>query len=206
MILTLQRRGEVVGMRWDELSPDLAIWTLPASRTKNRRRHIVHLASEARAIIGSQPRFADCPLVFTTTGRGPIRKYSAAKKRLDGLAAAERREAGIRPAELPPWHLHDFRRTGATAMAALGVLSDVADRILNHQASSTNSGVKGVYQVHAFSAEREERCGFGPPMSLQGAATPVIKALANNGLAGPARPSSIFLLSDGEREILEFSQ
>lgn len=40
-------------------------------------------------------------------------------------------------------------------MARLGVASDVADRILNHQASSTNSGVKAVYQVHSFATERE---------------------------------------------------
>lgn len=145
MILTLQRRGEVVGMQWSELAPDLAVWTLPASRTKNRKRHVVHLVPEARAIIGAQPRFADCPLVFSTSGRSQISGFSVAKRRLDTLAAAERREAGTKPAALPAWHLHDVRRTGATAMAALGVLSDVADRILNHQASSTNSGVKGVY-------------------------------------------------------------
>jgi integrase len=156
LILTLQRRGEVVGMKWEELSPDLSLWTMPAGRTKNRKRHIVHLAPEARAIIGAQPRFADCPLVFTTTGKGPIRKFSQVKRRLDANATAERREAGMRPAELPPWHLHDLRRTGVTGMAAIGILTDVADRILNHQATSSTGGVKGVYQVHAFSAEREE--------------------------------------------------
>jgi integrase len=41
LILTGQRREEVGGMRHDELSPDLAAWTIPAARTKNRKTHIV---------------------------------------------------------------------------------------------------------------------------------------------------------------------
>jgi integrase len=35
LILTGQRRGEVAGMAWRELSDDLTIWSLPAVRTKN---------------------------------------------------------------------------------------------------------------------------------------------------------------------------
>ncbi|WP_276318134.1 hypothetical protein [Rhodovarius crocodyli] len=41
---------------------------------------------------------------------------------------------------MPAWRIHDFRRTGVTAMARLGVLPDVADRILNHAASATTHG------------------------------------------------------------------
>lgn len=156
LILTLQRRTEVAGMRWSEISEDLTLWTLPAARTKNAQRHIVHLTSEARAILTILPRFPNSDLVFTTTGKTGVSGFSKAKARLNELAAQERREAKIRPVEIPDWHLHDLRRTGVTTMARLGIPSDVADRILNHQASSTNSGVKGVYQVHSFAAEREE--------------------------------------------------
>lgn len=38
LILTGQRRDEVAGIQWEELSPDLATWTIPGSRTKNGRR------------------------------------------------------------------------------------------------------------------------------------------------------------------------
>ena len=44
LLLTAQRRDEVTGMRWSEMSTDLAIWTIPKERAKNRRAHIVHLA------------------------------------------------------------------------------------------------------------------------------------------------------------------
>jgi Arm DNA-binding domain len=40
LLLTGQRRGEVGGMRWDELSEDGSTWTLPASRAKNARAHV----------------------------------------------------------------------------------------------------------------------------------------------------------------------
>ncbi len=48
MILTLQRREEVAGMRWSEIADDMSRWTLPGSRMKNGKPHDVHL-SEAGA-------------------------------------------------------------------------------------------------------------------------------------------------------------
>ena len=38
LLLTGQRRGEVAGMTWGEISNDLVIWTLPGERTKMARR------------------------------------------------------------------------------------------------------------------------------------------------------------------------
>ena len=43
-ILTLQRREEVAGMQWSEISDDFSTWTIPSSRMKNGRPHDVHLA------------------------------------------------------------------------------------------------------------------------------------------------------------------
>jgi integrase len=48
LLLTGQRRGEVGGMRWDELrelGTDRATWELPPARTKNSRSHLVPLTS-----------------------------------------------------------------------------------------------------------------------------------------------------------------
>ena len=41
LILTGQRRGEVAGMNWGEISDDLATWTMPGERTKNGVAHVV---------------------------------------------------------------------------------------------------------------------------------------------------------------------
>jgi integrase len=62
LILTGQRRSEVSAMRWEELSSDLATWTIPSQRTKNRRAHVVPLSQPARDLLHSVPRFNE--LVF----------------------------------------------------------------------------------------------------------------------------------------------
>ncbi|HET8920401.1 MAG TPA: integrase arm-type DNA-binding domain-containing protein, partial [Xanthobacteraceae bacterium] len=43
LILTGQRRVEIGGMSWDEFNRDSGTWTLPGSRSKNRREHALPL-------------------------------------------------------------------------------------------------------------------------------------------------------------------
>jgi integrase len=168
LCLTLQRREEVAGMCWSELAEDLSVWTLPAERAKNSRAHLVHLAPAARAILAGLPRLEGCDLVFPTSRRnapapkeGEARRftsisgYSAMKRRLDTAITKARAKAGTKPAELPDWRLHDFRRTGVTRLAELGVPPHVADRLLNHVQGAIK-GVAAVYQRHDFAAERQE--------------------------------------------------
>jgi integrase len=51
LILTGQRRGEVAGMTWGEISDDLRIWTMPGHRTKNGVPHMVPLSGPARDLL-----------------------------------------------------------------------------------------------------------------------------------------------------------
>jgi integrase len=158
MILTLQRKGEVTGMGWSELSPDCATWTIPARRAKNGRAHSVHLVQPARAILRAIPRQhdadgAEIDLVFTTTGKTAVSGFKSGarilrRKVLHGAAHAD---------ETPPaidWTLHDFRRTGVSKMAELGIAPHIADRILNH-VTGTIRGVMATYQRYDFKAERQ---------------------------------------------------
>jgi integrase len=163
LILTLQRRGEVAGMRWDELAPDLSTWTIPGHRTKNDKAHIVHLAPAARTVLRQVKRTKGAQLVFTTTGDTPISAFTRARARLaeaiDEARALSAEAAGTKPppkrAKKPDrgWTLHDLRRTGVTKLAALGIPPYVADRVLNH-VQGTIRGVAAVYQRHEFLAER----------------------------------------------------
>jgi integrase len=158
-ILTLQRREEVAGMRWSELSSCLNLWTIPADRMKNRRPHDVHLPQPAREILRKLPRQAGSDLVFTTTGKTPISGYSKAKAQLDAAIlkaqAKEAEETGRKPAALVPWRLHDMRRTGVSRLAAMGFDSIVADKLLAHKPAKLK-GVASVYQRHDFAAERRK--------------------------------------------------
>ncbi len=156
LILTLQRRGEVAGMRWAELTPDLSVWTIPGTRSKNRKAHIVHMAEPARAILRGVPRADGQRLVFTTNNLTPVSGFSKAHGDLKAAIAKQRPAVpkGRTPPAAPYWHWHDFRRTGVTGLARLGYAVHVADRLLNHVQGSIK-GVMAVYQRHEFLKERE---------------------------------------------------
>jgi integrase len=139
LALTGQRREEVARLQWEELDLARGIWTIPKSRTKNAKAHVVHLSGEALAAVKRADQRG--PLVFSLLGTKPFQKFSKAKRELDQLSGV----AG--------WRLHDLRRTCVSGMARLGVAPHVADKILNHQAG-TISGVAAVYQRHEFLAER----------------------------------------------------
>ena len=51
LVLTGQRREEVAGMTWAELSDDFSTWTIPASRAKNGATHIVPLSAPAQDLL-----------------------------------------------------------------------------------------------------------------------------------------------------------
>jgi integrase len=141
LAITGQRREEVAGMRWDELDLARRIWTLPKSRTKNAKEHIVHLSEQSINVL----MWADKrgPFVFSVLGTKPYNEFSRSKRHLDNLSG------------VTGWRLHDLRRTCVSGMAKLGVAPHVADKVLNHQAG-TISGVAAVYQRHEFMSERRQ--------------------------------------------------
>ncbi|WP_029604974.1 tyrosine-type recombinase/integrase [Kozakia baliensis] len=166
LTLTLQRRSEVAGMRWEEISSEEETWTVPADRAKNGKAHIVHLSKPALDLLHDLPRLLTAegnpsPFVFTSTARSPISGFSDAKERLDELMLADpilypsvAQKAGKKPpSPAPRWTLHDLRRTGVTAMARLGIGPHIADMTLNH-VQGTIKGVAAVYQRHHFLKER----------------------------------------------------
>jgi integrase len=141
LALTGQRRDEVARMSWDEVDLDRRIWTLPATRTKNDKPHIVQLSDSAVLVIGGQPRLGT--FVFSRNGATAVGDFSHQKRRLDALCGVS------------DWRLHDLRRTTVSGMARLGVTPHVADKILNH-VGGTISGVAAVYQRHEFLKERRD--------------------------------------------------
>jgi integrase len=141
LALTGQRREEVAGLRWEELDLAQRVWTLPKSRTKNAKAHVVHLSEQSIAVLQRTDQRG--PYVFSQLGTKPFPEFSRAKRRLDQLSG------------VTGWRLHDLRRTCVSGMARLGIAPHVADKILNHQ-SGTISGVAAVYQRHEFLSERQE--------------------------------------------------
>ena len=140
LALTGQRREEVARLSREELDLEQRIWTIPKSRTKNAKAHVVHLSEQSIDVLERARRRG--PLVFSPLGTKPFQEFSRAKSVLDQLSGVS------------GWRLHDLRRTCVSGMARLGVAPHVADKVLNHQ-SGTISGVAAVYQRHEFLPERQ---------------------------------------------------
>jgi integrase len=150
-ILLGQRREEIAAMRWSELDPTLTLWMLPATRTKTNVQHQVPIAPAVRAFLKSLPRIeGEAGYVFTVTGKTPISGFSKAKANLDIAIAALNDGTPI-----PPWRLHDFRRTLASGMARLGVALPVIEKVLAHRSGSF-SGIVSVYQHYNFREEMQQ--------------------------------------------------
>jgi integrase len=141
LLLSGCRLNEVAGMRWDELDGD--VWTIPASRTKNGRPHVVPLNKLVLDLIASIHRRENSEFAFTTTGRSPVSGWSKTKIRLDKAMN-----------NTAPWRLHDLRRTAATGMAELGIAPHIVEAALNH-VSGAKAGVAGTYNRAAYSQEKK---------------------------------------------------
>jgi integrase len=150
LILTGQRRGEVAGMRWDELDLAAGTWSLPGERTKNRQPHVVPLPAEAVALLRTVKRRAGAVFVFEGPRGTAVSGFGKVKGRLDA-ALADAAQASGRTAL--PWVLHDLRRTLATGLQRLGVRLEVTEAVLNH-VSGSRSGIVGVYQRHGWELEK----------------------------------------------------
>jgi integrase len=151
-LLTAQRRGEVLGMRWSELDLDGAWWILPAERTKNGLAHRVALAPQAIQILRKlrtdqekkrrQERKAETTAaiyVFPSPRAGHIRN-------LQKIMPTVRTDSGVE------FRYHDLRRTAASLMAGIGISRLVVSKILNH----VERGITAVYDRHSYDADKRD--------------------------------------------------
>lgn len=124
-LLTLQRRGEVAGIQFQEIDWKAKLWTIPGPRTKNKKGpHTVPLSDLSIEIL--KQAYTGRGSGFAFAGRNgealdphvPTRAFARlnASLGIDGLT------------------VHDLRRTGATLLTSerLNVMGEIVSRILNH--------------------------------------------------------------------------
>jgi integrase len=110
ILLTAQRPGEVLSMRWRDLERDSRgwWWNLPAELTKTNRAHRVPLSSQALAVVEAlRPLTGSTEWVFASRADG---------KRLTWLSHSSARLRGW--SGLEHFTPHDLRRTAATWLGA----------------------------------------------------------------------------------------
>jgi integrase len=135
LLLTCARRNEVAGMQWREIND--GVWTLPGARNKAKVDLVRPLSKAALALL--PPRGDDDQFVFSHVPDRPFKGHASTKRLVD-------KKSGV-----TGWRLHDLRRTARTLLSRAGVNTDHAERCLGH----VIGGVRGVYDRHAFFAEKK---------------------------------------------------
>jgi integrase len=133
-LITAQRGGEVIDMRWQDVDLVDAWWTIPAERAKNGLPHRVPLSAMAATIIAARLATANAKAVYVFAGiRGKNHRHGL----LEGAGLVN-----VRP--------HDFRRTAASMMASGGIPRLTIAKILNH----VDSSITAVYDRHSYDPEK----------------------------------------------------
>jgi integrase len=138
LLLTGQRRDKVAGMQREDVED--GVWTIAAAAREKTSAGSLRLPPAVLDVIDAQPRIVGNPYVFAGRGSGPFNSFSQRKDELDTRL------------KIPPWVLHDLRRTAKTLMARAGVRPDISERVLGH----TIKGVEGVYDQHDYSDEKAD--------------------------------------------------
>jgi integrase len=129
LMVTGQRRGEVIGIEKTELSladKDDAWWTIPGSRTKNGLPHRVPLTELALAVLQDALNASgDSPFVFPSgKTEGAIRPDAVTKQLQRTCRKMEPKIEGLGP--------HDIRRTVGTTLRKMGVSVEDRSYVFNH--------------------------------------------------------------------------
>jgi integrase len=125
LLLTGQRLGETSRMAWVDVDLDAAVWTMPATDTKNRTAHRVPLSKTVKAILDARDERAakSAAYVFPSSPSGESSVLVWSKRTAKAISAA----VGFR------FTAHDLRRTVATGLGELGIPQDVIGLVLNHR-------------------------------------------------------------------------
>ncbi len=156
VLLLLQRRGEIAGMRVDELDLDRGLWLIPGERMKSGRPHLVPLPPLAVTLIREALELAKFGREDQPQTVFPARGNPAKSIRADSVTHALTELYGA--LEIEGATVHDLRRTGSTALTSerLGVSPFIRSQVLGH-ASDTGGGSavsSAHYDANTYIAEK----------------------------------------------------
>jgi integrase len=139
LLLTTQRLGAVLGMRWDDIDEN-GVWTIPSEDREKPNAGTLRLPRLALGIINAQPKLGDNPYVFAASrGDGPMNSFSKTKRAFD-------KRCGV-----TDWAMHDCRRVARSLMSRAGVRPDIAERTLGHV---VGGDIAQVYDRHEYATEK----------------------------------------------------
>lgn len=147
-LLTLVRKSELLRAKWEHIDFDSRIWLIPETKADSATGHsremvvymsdqVIEIFKELKAIAGNEP------FVFVGRKSGTHISHNA-------FNTAQK--AALALTDLPPFTVHDLRRTASTHLNEQGFNSDAIEACLNH----TAKGVRGIYNKAKYEKERTE--------------------------------------------------
>ncbi|MEE8506109.1 MAG: integrase family protein [Kiloniellales bacterium] len=139
-LLTAQRREKLASLKWADVTID-GTWNIPTEDREKGNGGTLVLPEMAQAIIRARPRVN----AYVFAGRdGPFTSFAHGKRALDAKVAKRLGEP------LPPWTLHDLRRSARSLLARAGVSTEIAERIMGHARPS----IEATYNLHSHEQEK----------------------------------------------------
>lgn len=160
LLLTLARKGELLGAQWKEIDLEAGTWEVPAEKSKSHLVHVVYLSERARAIFGILwPLNAERP--------GAAHSHSGTRRLSPDDYVLPSQNSSTQPmAEttlnkaiarvgwgMPKFVPHDLRRTASTILNEKRYDADAIEKALNH---AVRPGVRGIYNKAQYADERKQ--------------------------------------------------
>jgi integrase len=141
LLLSGQRRSNVAEARSDQISDGQ--WIIPGAEMKHKRDHLVPVTAGLSDLFGQGDGF----LFSSDGGKTSFSGFSKCKRALERKIAKLRKGDGRKP--MPPWRLHDLRRTARSILSRY-TTPDHAERVIGH----VIAGVRGVYDLYEYADEK----------------------------------------------------
>ncbi|MEN3261377.1 integrase arm-type DNA-binding domain-containing protein [Sodalis endosymbiont of Spalangia cameroni] len=142
------RKMELCAAKWSEFDFENTIWSLPENRSKTSESIDIPLSSIVIKWLHELKVFScNSPWILPARLMSDSKNPHIAENTLNLALSKIRADM---PPDVPPFTVHDFRRTARTHLAALGIDPIVAERCLNH----TIKGIEGIYNRHQYLNER----------------------------------------------------
>lgn len=145
LLVTGQRRGELILGKWENVDLEKLRWTIPASLSKNGKEHMVHISPLANQLFTALQSIKQSSYIIPSTK--PDKDQPISERAINRAVARFRTELDL--ADLTP---HILRHTFSTHMSGLKTPPHIIEKLLNHQLG----GMLAVYNHHNYYMERKE--------------------------------------------------
>ena len=142
LLVTDQRRSEVVKSEWEEFNLHKREWEIPVERIKTRKRkkkkkigpHMVPLSDLAVGLLEKIKELSgNSPFLFPSSRTGRSIDPPAVTRALRWVLDEKYKDR----IKVEYFTVHDLRRTAATGMAEIGISRFNIQRVLNHEEGDT---------------------------------------------------------------------